>query len=151
MSMKRCMVCGEPFQPHPRTRRFQKACGKPACRKRRKHEADRRWRSKNSDYGASRRGKLRQWAAAYPDYWRHWRATHPGYTKRNREQSLERMRRSRLMFAKQDAIRCDPIGYLEGLRVGLLFAKQDAIARPIEGILSYLVAREVFAKPNGIA
>jgi len=55
------------------------------------------------------------------------------------------------VFAKQDAIRQNPVGYLEGLRAGPLFAKQDAMGRPIDGILTYLVAQRVFAKQDGIA
>jgi hypothetical protein len=54
------------------------------------------------------------------------------------------------MFAKQDAIRSDPVGYLEGLRGPGMFAKQDAMARPVDGILTFLAAREVFAKPKTI-
>ena len=57
----------------------------------------------------------------------------------------------RLVFAKQDAIRRDPVGYLEGLRGPGMFAKQDAIAKPVDGILTFLAAREVFAKPKDIA
>ena len=46
-----------------------------------------------------------------------------------------RLRRARV--AKQDAIRRDPVGYLQGLRGVGFVAKQDAIAR-LDGIVDYL-------------
>ena len=44
------------------------------------------------------------------------------------------------MFATQDAIRRDPVGYLQGLRAGAMFATQDSITRCINGIILYLAA-----------
>lgn len=136
--------------PDVRTARFQKACGKPACRHQRKWQADAGWRAKNRDYGSVRHGKIRDWAAGYPGYWRAWRAAHPDYVQRNRDQTRERVRASRLMFAKHDAMTQDPVGYLEGLRVPGMFAKHDAMSRPVDGILTFLVRREGFAKHDGI-
>jgi hypothetical protein len=79
------------------------------------------------DYDASRQGKKRTWAQAYPDYWRQYRAAHPAYVERNRAATRERKGASRLRFANQ-----------------------DAITRPIDGILTFLVRREGFANPNAI-
>lgn len=93
---------------------------------------------------------MRQWAAGYPTYWRSWRAAHPDYVERNRVQTRERQKASRLVFAKQDAIRRDPVGYLEGLRGPGMFAKQDAMSRPVDGILTFLVDQALFAKQSGI-
>ena len=146
---KRCRVCGDWYRPDPRTRKGQKVCAKSACRQERKRRADRQWRAANPGYRD--KDKVRQWAAAYPDYWQHWRATHPDYVERNRDQTRERLKASRLVFAKQDAIRRDPVGYLEGLRDPGMFAKQDAMARPVDGILTFLAAPEVFAKPKSMA
>lgn len=151
MAMKHCEICGAPFTPDPRTRRFQKVCDQVSCRRARKRRADQAWRVKNPGYSVGRAGKTRAWAKAYPDYWRQYRAAHPDYVQKNRERSRDRMRRSRLLFAKQDAIRRDPVGYLEGLRPRPLFAKQDAMAASLDGILVYLAAREAFAKPNDMA
>lgn len=146
---KRCRVCRDWYRPDPRARKGQKVCAKPICRRERKRRADRQWRAGNPGYRD--KDKVRQWAAAYPDYWQNWRATHPDYVERNRKQSRQRMKASRLMFAKQDAIRRDPVGYLEALRGPGMFAKQDAMARPVDGILTFLAAREVFAKQKSIA
>jgi hypothetical protein len=124
---KRCRVCREWFMPNARTARFQKTCPRASCRRERKRQADIQWRSKNMDYDASRQGKKRTWAQAYPDYWRQYRAAHPAYVERNRAATRERKGASRLRFANQ-----------------------DAITRPIDGILTFLVRREGFANPNAI-
>jgi hypothetical protein len=142
-------VCGDLFVPDVRTRGLQKVCGKPACRRERKRLADTRWRSANPGYRDQ--DKMRRWAEEYPNYWLAWRAAHPAYVERNRQQTRERVRASRLLFAKQDATQRDPVGYLEGRRAEAMFAKQDAmIPRLIEGILTFLTLREVFAKPKTI-
>jgi hypothetical protein len=147
---KRCQVCREWFTPDVRTARFQKVCGAAVCRRERKRLANAGWWTNNGDYDVARQGKKRAWAAAYANYWQTYRAQHPGYVQRNRELTRERMKASRLMFANQDAIRRNPVGYLEGLRSPGMFANQDAITRPVDGILTFLVQREVFANQDGI-
>jgi hypothetical protein len=151
MTTNRCMICAESFVPDARTRGFQKVCAKPSCRRERKRRADRQWRANNPGYSSGRAGKARAWAQAFPDYWRRYRANHPDYVQRNRGQTRARLAASRLVFAKQDAIRRDPVGYLETLRPLPLFAKQDAMAGSIDGIVTFLAVREVFAKPNDMA
>lgn len=148
MKTRHCLICGDVFIPDARTRVFQKACGKEFCRRARKKLADRKWRAKNPGYSSGRAGKMRAWAREYPRYWQDYRAAHPDYTQRNRDQTRERMRASRRVFAKQDAMRRDPVGYLSLLRPPAVFVKQDAMAGSIDGIVTYLVDREVFAKPN---
>ncbi len=151
MTTRRCLICGDGFVPDPRTRQFQKSCSKDSCRRARKALADRAWRARNPGYSSGRAGKTRAWARTYPDYWRDYRAAHPDYAQRNRERTRERIRASRLVFAKQDAIRRDPVGYLASLRPLPLFAKQDAMAGLIDGIVDFLLDRERFAKPNDMA
>jgi hypothetical protein len=151
MGTPHCMNCGDGFVPNPRVGANQKVCGKEECRQARKRLADQAWRAKNPDYGASRAAKVRAWALAYPHYWRKRRAKSPDYVQRNRDQTRERMRASRLVFAKQDAIQRDPVGYLEALRPLPLFAKQDAMAGSIDGLVTFLAVREAFAKPNDMA
>ena len=151
MRTRHCLICGATFVPDARTRRIQKVCGKDFCHRARKRLADQKWRAKNPKYSSGRAGKTRIWARDYPGYWRNYRATHPDYAERNREQTRERMRASRGVFAKQDAIRQDPVGYLRTLRPPAVFAKQDAMAGSIDGIVTFLIGREVFAKPNDMA
>ena len=77
--------------------------------------------------------------------------THAAYAERNRAKTRERLRCRRAMFAKQNAIRKNAVGYLQGLRTGAWFAKQNAMSRPVDGILIFLTLREVFAKQSPIA
>ena len=147
---QRCHYCARDYVPDPRTAAFQKSCRRSACRQARQRCAYQSWWARNRDYDQPRRGTIRRWAKDYPSYWKRYRQTHPAYSERNRRRTRERLRDRRAMFAKQNAIRQDPVGYLKGLQGGPLFAKQNAMARPIEGILTYLVTREVFAKQNAI-
>lgn len=140
---KFCAFCGVAFTPNPRTE-HQISCTKPACRKKRKQQANATWRRNNPGGFDERRAKVCQWAEAYPDYWRKSRASRPKYRQREKE----RMRLRRARVAKQDAIRRDPVGYLQGLRGVGFVAKQDAIAR-LDGIVDYLQFLAV-AKPNDI-
>jgi hypothetical protein len=147
---KRCWVCRDWYRPDPRTRRFQKVCGKTACRRERQRRAYGGWAARNRDYDDARRDKIRRWAKD-SDYWKHYRQTHAAYAERNRAKTRERLRRRRAMFAKQNAIRKNAVGYLQGLRTGAWFAKQNAMTHSIDGILIFLTLREVFAKQSLIA
>lgn len=149
-SNKQCRYCGRGYVPDPRTATEQKACWRKACRQERQRRAYRAWAMRNRDYDSARRSNIRRWAKDYPDYWKRYRQDHPAYSERNRRRTRERLRTQRTMFAKQNAIRQNPVGFLEDLRGGPMFAKQNAMARPIEEILTYLVIREMFAKPNAI-
>ena len=163
MRKQRCPYCHKWFLPNPRTLRYeptsgkyhstQKACNRLQCRRERKRCADRDWRERNRDWFKGRHEKIRKWAKEYPGYWKRYRAAHAGYTHKNRVKSRLRMRQKRKMFAKQDAISANPVGYLDGIRhLGQekMFAKQDAIGLQIDGIVAFLMTREMFAKPNDI-
>ena len=150
LSTKRCLYCRKSYVPDPRTAEDQKACRRRPCRRERQRRALQAWAAHNRDYDETRRDKIRRWAKDYPNYWKRYRQNHPGYRERNRRRTRERLRDQRAMFAKQNAIRRDPVGYLEELKADPLFAKQNAMARPVEGILTYLTVREMFAKPNAI-
>jgi hypothetical protein len=147
---KRCRVCGEWFKADARAARFQKVCAQAACQRERKRLTDARWWAKNQGYDASRSSKKRVWAQAYPNYWQGYRAAHPDYTRRNREQTRQRKKASRLVFANQVAIRRNPVGYLEDLRPPGRFANQVAMTRSVDGIVTFLVQREGFANQGSI-
>ena len=149
MATRQCMVCGGVFMPDPRVGSKQKVCGQGVCRKERKRRANARWQVANRGYRDQK--KMRLWAAHYPGYWRAWRAGHPDYVERNRVQTRQRMQATRLLFAKQDAIRTDPVGYLESIRPPPVFAKQDAIGARLDDLVTFLAARLLFAKPNDMA
>lgn len=151
---KQCLFCHEFFYPDPRTYSIQKACHKSSCRKARKQKADKVWFKDNPDYSKSRQVKIRLWAANYPHYWQRYRKANPDYSERNRKQSRQRMQERRLLFAKQDAINANPVGYLQDihcLKPQNMFAKQDTITHQLDGILVFLMAKEMFAKPDNIA
>ena len=124
---KRCRVCGEWFKPDARAARFQKVCAQAVCQRERKRLTDARWWAKNKGYDAARASKKRAWADAYPRYWQGYRANHPDYVKSNREQTRERMKASRLVFANQ-----------------------VAMTRSVDGILTFLVQQEVLANQSAI-
>ena len=147
---KRCRVCGEWFKPDVRAARFQKVCAQAVCQRERKRLTDARWWAKNKGYDAARASKKRAWADAYPRYWQGYRANHPDYVKSNREQTRERMKASRLVFANQVAIRRNPVRYLEDLRLPGMFANQVAMTRSVDGILTFLVQQEVLANQSAI-
>lgn len=150
---KRCLYCGEWFQPNPRTIKHQKACGKKSCKIERKRQAQKRWLKANPGYYKGRSIKVRPWAKEYPDYWQHYRLTHPEYTQKNRIQSCQRMRQRRQMFANKDAISNKPIEYLKNIQCleqQNMFANKDTIAQKVEGILAFLMVKEMFAKQNDI-
>lgn len=127
-----------------------KVCAQTACQRERKRLTDARWWAENRGYDTARASKKRAWAAAYPSYWRRYRANHPDYVKSNRDQTRERKKASRLVFANQVAISRDPVGYLEDLRLPGMFANQVTMNRSVDGILTFLVQREGFANQSGI-
>lgn len=134
MHIKECERCGKVFDPDPRLGKRQRVCEREGCLAWRVAQGQRQWRQDNPDYDQGSAGRHRL------GYWKDYRRKHPAKTRRNREQSRERMRRRRIMFATQDTIRRDPVGYLRELRAGETFATQDSITRCINGIILYLEA-----------
>ncbi len=150
--IKECEHCGEGFTPHRRLGKRQRTCGKDVCRQWLAAENKRQWIKNNREYyaGPEEQQRLRQWAADRT-YWKDYRRTHPDYVERNRMATRERMKARRAMFAKQDSIRKDPVGYLQGLRRGVLFAKQDSIKRTLYDLILYVEAPLVrFAKQDSM-
>ena len=141
---KECEHCGEAFTVNPRCGRQQRVCKKDVCVKWRSAESRVQWRQDNPDYDAGSKDRHRS------GYWKAYRQAHAGQTERNRVQTRERMRRRRAMFATQDSIRKDPVGYLEGLRGRVLFATPDAIPRCIDGVITVLVTAGMFATQDSM-
>jgi hypothetical protein len=69
---RKCLHCGELFQPDARNAHHQRYCGEAACRRASKAASQRRWVSKaaNRDYfrGAAHVARVRAWRAAHPGY-----------------------------------------------------------------------------------
>ena len=151
MLIKECERCAKDFETDPRVGNDQRVCALEICQRWRAAQAKRHWRQCNRDYyaGPERRQGMRAWAEAR-GYWADYRRKHPEVAERNRAATRERMRQRRALFAKQDTIRRDPVGYLKELHAGVLFAKQDTIAGCIEGVLTYLETPGLFAKQDAI-
>lgn len=47
---QRCIICGEPFEPDPRSRGRQTVCGRAACKKEAQRRRCRSWNERNPDY-----------------------------------------------------------------------------------------------------
>jgi hypothetical protein len=75
---RKCLCCGEMFQPDPRNLRHQQYCCELACRKASKAASQRRWLAKpeNQDYfrGVHNVARVQQWRSAHPGYGRGARA-----------------------------------------------------------------------------
>ena len=91
---KRCAYCHSTYRPDPRTARFQKSCSAPACRRKRKQQAQEKFLKENPDYFRGRYGQIKKWLAAHPGYLANYRATHPEHMSKKRLQ--DRLRRRRI-------------------------------------------------------
>lgn len=149
--IKECERCEEDFEADPRVGNNQRVCGRKICQRWRAAQAKRRWRECNRGYyaGPERRQGMRSWAEAR-GYWADYRRKHPAVVERNRAATRERMKQRRALFAKQDMIRRDPVGYLKKLHTGILFAKQDTMVGCMDGVLTYLEIPGLFATQDTI-
>jgi hypothetical protein len=91
---KRCLYCHCLYRPDPRTAAFQKACRDPACRRRRKKEAQTQFLRDNPGYFRGRYAQIKPWLDAHPGYWVAYSKVHPEYRRKNRLR--ERLRRLHL-------------------------------------------------------
>lgn len=64
--LKRCAHCGRYFRPDSRVGQRQKVCSRQPCKRARKKQAQKKWRSNNPDY----------FAQHYRDYVKPWRQKH---------------------------------------------------------------------------
>jgi len=70
---RKCLCCGQLYEPDPRNRRHQKFCSQPACRQSSKTISQRRWRrSLGRDYFRRKThlDRVRKWRENHPGYWR---------------------------------------------------------------------------------
>lgn len=131
---KRCRYCRQWFVPDGRVKNQQKSCGKEACRKARKKEAQKRWTNKNADYFKSRYNNTRDWLKRHPGYLEQYRKTHPEYVKKNRQrQKNYREDKSGLNYEQkrivdiQDTIITQPIAGIKDIYKFIGVDIQDAI------------------------
>ena len=80
---KRCPYCIRLFIPDPRRKEQQATCGRLECRRKRKRQSDKEWRSRHHDYF---RGIYPQQKEAYgtrAEYKKQYRRENPDYVRRN--------------------------------------------------------------------
>jgi hypothetical protein len=151
MAANRCRVCGRYFRPDPRKRGWnkQRTCGRDSCRQEQSRRKYQDWIKRHPGYQASRRLKVRGWAAAYPNYWRQYRRGHRQYTDRDNQRRLASKKRSQ-RSAKQTVRRgilVEKLLAVKGFRAGGS-AKQTVIARRVDALVDVLIWREGSAKQS---
>jgi hypothetical protein len=68
---RRCIHCGEWYQPNPRAAARQKFCSDPECQKARRRKTARAWRRHNHfPSGEADLARVRVWRGQHPGYWR---------------------------------------------------------------------------------
>jgi hypothetical protein len=80
---KRCPYCLRLFIPDPRRKERQATCGRQECRRKRKRQSDKQWRSQHPDYF---HGIYQQQEEAYgtrAEYKKQYRRQNPDYVRRN--------------------------------------------------------------------
>lgn len=92
---RRCRFCAELFQPDPRLKGKQYACGVAECQRQRMEGNRRRWLARHPDYFEGRYPKTRAWLDSHPGYLARYRREHPETVRRDNE-----ARRRRHLLAK---------------------------------------------------
>ncbi len=107
---KTCLCCKKPFHPHPAVR-HHRYCSNRECQKARKRKWQKEKLARDSDYRANQAEAQRQWRSRNTDYWSQYRKKHPAYTERNRigQKERNRRRRSRSRIAKIDEQKGKPL------------------------------------------
>ena len=167
MAGKQCACCGRFFPPEPRAGGHQKVCALGSCRREWQRRKYRGWIKGHPAHAASRRGKIRAWAAA-STYWRRYRVRNAKYRERERRRMAAK-RRTAAHVAKQDATDAFAIEKLLAARscdektvakqtavAGIsvekqrmdtpirleTVAKQTAVARRLDLVVEYLILRD---------
>ena len=103
---KHCQACHELFVSDPRTKGKQRYCSKTECQTQRQRHNEKDWRERNPDCLAYQQEQSRQWYKDHPRYSRQRRANDLDLLENNRDQTRERMRKTRgeKMFDKSKVI-----------------------------------------------
>lgn len=89
MESKRCVACGQLFQPRPQVPQ-QSYCSAPDCQRERRRQWQRGKLRTDPDYQDNQARAQQAWSQRNPDYWREYRESHPEYVERNRVQQHDR-------------------------------------------------------------
>jgi hypothetical protein len=141
MAMKKCIGCGQSFQPRAQTPQ-QDYCNATECQRERRRRWQQIKRQSDPDYQENQIRAQQAWNERNPDYWREYRHSHPEYADRNRAQQRKRKAVKKSgQVAKMDV--SDPILALPS---GIFHMSQ--IAAP--GIAKMDASVPEFSLPSGI-
>lgn len=74
LSQKRCVLCQNWFQPHPKVKDRQLICQRDDCQRLRQKLDHRDWLKRNPvDYKTWDHDYGQEWRQHHPDYWQHYR------------------------------------------------------------------------------
>lgn len=109
---KRCLFCGDLFDPDPRTKGNQRYCSADVCQEHRQRFNEKEWRKNNPECLEEQYKQSREWYKARPEYSRERREKYPALARRNRELTRENIRRQRerSMFDKSKSIMTQVVG-----------------------------------------
>jgi hypothetical protein len=139
---KKCRYCRRWYEPTRQNYRREKSCNRKGCRRQRRCEALRSWRSKNPLYAESGGVKRRLWQREKgAGYMRMYRSHHGAYVRRNRDRQRTRDARRRFLVKRNDwnSIRLEKVKQIRALR--LLVNRNDwtePLVRQIDGICALL-------------
>ena len=138
-TQKRCPYCGNHYIPYIRTAKAQKSCGRAACRKKRKLEAQKKWVKANPGYFRGRYVKVKGWLKSHPGYLGEYRAAHPGYTGADNRARARRHAKNKGRNADiQDGLLRRKIAAVRSLRGADI---QDTLNLKLDGVLAIMASR----------
>ena len=91
MEKKRCPACHKLFHPRPQSPK-QKFCSSSQCQRERKRRWQKAKRAADADYRDNDAQANRVWRSQNSDYWHEYRRKHPESVIRNREKQRDRDR-----------------------------------------------------------
>lgn len=158
MTQKRCVICGEIFEPAACRWKQQKVCYRASCRKQSKVRAQGRWSGKNPGYFRGRYGSLKGcWD--YAGYLRGYRVEHPEYVAADNRARRKRRKRQRISGVRSADIqdtarrRQEAVAAIRSRRGADI---QDTARLQLDGVLDLLAAwgsadiQETMARVAGV-
>ena len=133
-ALKHCPYCGMAYRPYARAVKTQKSCGKAACRKKSKREAQKSWLEKNPGCYRGRYVNVKSWLAKHPGYLRRYRAAHPEYVRQdNAVRRLRKQKMKRFRADIQDGLLRRRIARIQTLKGADI---QETLNLKVDGIIA---------------
>lgn len=111
---KRCVYCGQAFEPRPQVP-DQAFCSWPDCQRARKRQWQREKRQSDPDYRSNQQAAQRIWTQRNRDYWRSYREARPEYERRNRERQRQRDAKARIYENASGLAKMDVSAFRSGI------------------------------------